>query len=316
LPRLPVTVLGLVVALAVVACSSATPLGGPMPDRSSTRETPGAGAPADDGAPVFSGGSDAGTTASDCSEESKLVYVVSRENDLYSFAPAEGRFTRIGPLACPSTSNPFSMAVDRAGTAWVLYADGLLFKVSTKDASCATTTYVTGQAGFQLLGMGFAADAPGSTRETLYVSDIGGKGLGKLDPVTLTLTPIGGYDGPLAGRSAELTGTGDGRLYGFFTTAPAQVAQITKGSGAIASAAPMQGVTTGTDWAFSFWGGDFYLYTAQIQTGGLPMDAVGSDVTRYRPSDGSVVVVQKGIGFRIVGAGVSTCAPLVPPTPK
>ena len=55
-------------------------------------------------------------------------------------------------------------------------------------------------------------------------------------------------------------------------------------------------------------GGDFYIYT-NVDGGNLPMNGGGSDVTRYRPSDGSITVVKSKIGFKIVGAGVSTCAP-------
>lgn len=70
-------------------------------------------------------------------------------------------------------------------------------------------------------------------------------------------------------------------------------------------------VETPAAWAFSFWGGDFYLYTAPDP---LSDPSRTTNVTRYRPSDGSVdAQYMVNIGFRIVGAGVSTCAPLEPP---
>ena len=61
----------------------------------------------------------------------------------------------------------------------------------------------------------------GSSNETLYVADTdesgtSGRGLGKIDLTTLTLTRVGDYSGALRGLGAELTGTGDGRLFGFF----------------------------------------------------------------------------------------------------
>jgi hypothetical protein len=40
-----------------------------------------------------------------------------------------------------------------------------------------------------------------------------------------------------------------------------------------------------------------------------PSTAPSSIVTRYRPSDGSIVQVATAPGLTIVGAGVSTCAP-------
>jgi hypothetical protein len=186
----------------------------------------------------------------------------------------------------------------------------VLFKVSTLDASCEPAPTVQLPQGWCRMGMGFSIDVVGETSETLYVSGTAGllgdsPGLGRIDMGTNTLAPIGEFTGPLSGQNAELTGTGDGRLFGFFTTSPVEVAEINKGSGAILSSTPLSGVETPNAWAFSFWGGDFYLYTATIGT---------SDVTHYRPSTGAVdPAYMTDIGFRIVGAGVSTCAPLTPP---
>ena len=269
---------------------------------------------------LLDGGADSsplGVPTDDCSDASKLVYVVSRDNTLYSLRPDTLAVTNIGTLTCTGLIGafPFSMAVDRAGTAWVLYSDGNLYKVSTTDASCAATSFVPDQAGFSLFGMGFASNGVGASTDTLYVSEnINGHGLGTIDLTSMTLTALGPYTGALAGQKAELTGNGDGLLYGFFLTTPAQVAQI-DATGAIATTNPLPTVTVGTDWAFSFWGGDFYLYTGNS----TDTNENGSAITRYRPSDGSVTVVSPGIGFFIEGAGVSTCAPTTPPplpTPK
>ncbi len=261
------------------------------------------------------GSSSGSTPASNddgCSEEAKLVYVVSAEYDLYKFEPDKLAFTKIGALACPSGgATPNSMAIDRSGTAWVNYSDGALFKVSTKDASCEATSFKKGQSTFVKFGMAFASNAAGSQDETLFVSGIedsafgdGGKGLATIDLKTMKLTPISDYPGDLRKMGAELTGTGDGRLYGFFTTFPdATLAKIEKSSAATSDARSLDGVNTGNAWAFSFWGGDFWFYTS---TGLEP-----SRVTRLRSKDGSIEVVKPNVGgFRIVGAGVSTCAPL------
>ena len=98
---------------------------------------------------------DAGPTENDCPEDLKQIYVVTEGNDLYRFAPATLTFTRIGTLSCPSSgfATPFSMAVQRNGTAWVLFNDGIIFHVSTKDASCGATAYVPGQNGYTTFGM-------------------------------------------------------------------------------------------------------------------------------------------------------------------
>jgi hypothetical protein len=249
-----------------------------------------------------------------CSEAAKLVYVVTDSNELYSFAPNTSTFTKVGQLDCPAGSaTPNSMAVDRSGNAWVNFSDGALFKVSTADGSCQATAYPKGQGGLTRFGMAFATESATSEKETLYVvgieSNNKGHGLASIDLSTMKLTALGDFSASLAGQSAELTGTGDGRLFGFFTTQPnATLAEIDKGSGATSNVSSLTGVNTGSAWAFSFWGGDFWFYTASLT--GDP-----SSVTRKASSgDGSIAVSKANVGgFRIVGAGVSTCAPTAPP---
>lgn len=251
--------------------------------------------------------------SADCTEAAKLVYVISAEQDLYSFAPDATTFVKIGPVRCPSTAVPSSMAIDRSGTAWVNYTDGAVFKVSTTDASCAATSFAPRQHGFARFGMAFATNGADTTEETLYVSGVSesgtGLGFGSIDRTTLQLSLLGDYSDPLAGKAAELTGTGDGRLFGFFTTVPeASLAKIDRAKGATSDVTALAGVRTGNAWAFSFWGGDFWFYTSE---GGAP-----SKVTRLTTSNGKteIVVAKEDVGgFRIVGAGVSTCAPLTAP---
>ena len=248
-----------------------------------------------------------------CSEAAKLVYVVSDSNELYSFTPNTTTFTLIGTLACPSGgATPNSMAVDRSGNAWVNFSDGGLFKVSTSNASCQATAFQKLQSGFQRFGMAFATNSATSQEETLYVVGIegtnGGKGLAKIDLGSMKLTTIGDFSGALRGQGAELTGTGDGRLFGFFTTQPyATLAQIDKATAATTADQALNGVNTGNAWAFSFWGGDFWFYTSP--------GAVPSTVTRKQTStDGKISTAKQDVGgFRIVDASVSTCAPTAPP---
>jgi hypothetical protein len=245
----------------------------------------------------------------DCTDASKLVYVVSDANDLYSFAPDKLLFTKLGALTCGSNTVN-SMAVDRAGTAWVNYSDGKIYKVVIATLACTPTSFVPQQAGFtKVLGMGFSADAAGSSNETLFVSDNKGKGLATINLSTLQLTPLGAYTGTLAGSDAELTGTGDARLFGFFTTSPAHVAEVDKTNGATPNPTLLSTVDASSGgFAFSFWGGDFWFYTAK--------DTPNSVVTHFVLATKMASVVIDDVGFVIVGSGVSTCAPVVPPVPK
>jgi hypothetical protein len=277
-----------------------------------------------DGGPAGSSGGfvtpDGGVTpqVAQCAEANKDVYVIAEDRTFYSFHPPSGLFTAKGILNCPTGgAMPTSMAVDRDGIAWVRHSDGTVWKVSTTDLSCELTKYQPQAEAFVKFGMGFATESKGGSAETLYLSDSNGAGLAKLDTKTLALSFVGPYTGDLAGTTSELTGTGDGKLYGFFVTSPAQIGEISKATGDIINPTPLPGVFAGNAWAFSFYGGDFYIYTNSDGSSGLPRDQGGSDVTKYTPAAGttpsSITVVKSKIGFKIVGAGVSTCAPTTSP---
>jgi hypothetical protein len=258
------------------------------------------------------------TSLPECAEETKDIFVISEENALYSFHPPTLAFKNLGLLKCPTGgAQPTSMAVDRNGIAWVRHTDGAIWKVSTKDLSCEPTVFVppnTSDGSFQKFGMGFATASKGGSAEELFISDNGGAGLAKIDTATLQVKIVGAYTGDLQGKTSELTGTGDGKLYGFFVSAPAVIAEISKGTGEILDPKPLANTYAGNAWAFSFYGGDFYVYThSDGNGGGPPLAGGGSDVTRYRPSTGEVAIVKPKVGFKIVGAGVSTCAPTSSP---
>ena len=276
----------------------------------------------DDGNDTPFGGDDAGGgfgpsagggAGSECAEDTKDIFVISEENTLYQFHPPTLAFTAIGQVRCPTGgATPTSMAVDRMGMAWVRHTDGSIWKVDTRTVACTETAFLplSETDPFHQFGMGFSTSSKGGSNEQLFLSDNKGTGLAKLDTDTLKLSYIGPYTGDLAGKKSELTGTGDGKLYGFFVAAPAQIAEISKGTGEIIDPKELPGVYTGSARAFSFYGGDFYVYTAsEGNNGGPPRAGGGSDVTRFRPSDGSIEVVKPKVGFKIVGAGVSTCAP-------
>jgi hypothetical protein len=293
----PIVALGC--ALASISCSKSTrdPVeeGGGVPQGSSGGFVPA------DGGPVG--------TVPQCADENKDVFVIAEDRSFYSFHPPTLEFKNKGLLDCPTGgATPTSMAVDRDGFAWVRHSDGSVWKVSTRDLSCEMTKYQPQAESFTKFGMGFATESKGGSTEVLYLSDSNGAGLAKLNTKTLALSFVGAYTGDLAGTTSELTGTGDGKLYGFFVSSPAQVAEISKATGDIINPKVLTGVYAGTAWAFSFYGGDFYIYTS-ADGGNLPRNGGGSDVTRYSPADGKIEVVKSKIGFKIVGAGVSTCAP-------
>jgi hypothetical protein len=242
-----------------------------------------------------------------------LVYVLSAQNDLYSFAPATKQFHKVGTINCATPMQANSMAVDRAGNAYVNYVEtggtgdtgGSIYRVSTQDASC-TGLVMNLPNGLWRVGMAFSADSASSASETLYVIAAAGTsldGLNVIDLVNKTAgAHIGSFTGALTQQTADLTGTGDGTLFGLFATTPLQLAQIDKATAATSS--PHAFASAGaapTQFAFSYWGGHFYLYTSQ---------GSGSTVTDYNPATGATdAAYVANVGFDIVGAGVSTCAP-------
>jgi hypothetical protein len=236
-----------------------------------------------------------------------LIYLITEGNQLLSFYPPTATFsTIIGNISCPSSSTPFSMAVDRNGIAYIVFQDGQLFEVDTQAPSlpCQATGFVAGQQGFSTaFGMGFSHNS-GDAGETLYVasgSSTGAPGLPQLatiDARSFALQVVGAFNPVI--DNTELTGTGAGDLFGFYATdAGSGIAQIDKANAQVFAESPLPGVFQGRGWAFAFWGGDFYTFTAP---------SGGTVVTRFRPSDKSIVPVAQTPQL-VVGAGVSTCAP-------
>jgi hypothetical protein len=289
----------LALAVSLAACSDSR--GGHRLDDGGN---PGGG---DGGGP---GGGDGGGPASNCAVGADLVYLVDEHNALFSFTPNTLTFTEIGPLSCMAQNGatPFSMGVDRNAVAWVLYSDGSLFKVSTSDASCTSTTFAMDQSGFQLFGMGFASDSSGGTTDTLYIAggpNTGGNMLasstmlGTLSFPGLTVAQSGTVNG-----QPELTGTGTGDLWGFFPDKNgSSVEKLNKTSGTAAttySIATNHG--TPAAWAFAFWGGDLWAF---LQTS----NDTSTVVYQIDGTSGALKASTSAPNRIIVGAGVSTCAP-------
>lgn len=124
---------------------------------------------------------------------------------------------------------------------------------------------------------------PVRTSSTSFLSEnsssdpLTSKGLASLDTSTLHLSYIGAYDA--LGSSAELTGTGDGRLFGRFFGPTWTVAEIDRSTAAILSQAPQPAVgilgNSGA-FAFAFWGGAFFIFVS---------DGSVTDVYEYDPAN-------------------------------
>jgi hypothetical protein len=274
-----------------------------------------------------------GTCMNACTADGvDLVYVVDEQNDFMSFDPRKlpgDPFTMIGTLSCPTqgpsiqtngtTVMPFSMSVDRDGTAWVLYTSGELFRVSLTDASCTAAGNTVNASNMALYGMGFVTDTAGGMTEKLYLAG-GGHGAepnGRLawdDTHGGNLTPtVVGTLSATSDFSPELTGTSEGKLFGFYPniSSVSYVQEIDKTSGAPVGTSWHLGTsglgTNINDWAFALWGGVFYVFVTTSDAGGNRNSTVRA-IDRAT-SDYSVVL--QNLPYYIDGAGVSTCAPVV-----
>ncbi len=322
--------------VAAVACGARTGLDVPVPpELDAGPDVEDAGPDVVDAAPdVFDAAPDVVDAPPDAPPDAPIpydcadagvtyIYVITADNTLYSYYPPSGAFTSIGTIACPtaSTDFPFSMAVDRQGIAYVVFQSGNLFRVSTADASCTATSYVPTTIGSaQTFGMGYSADVtdPG---ETLFVAsdDVSvamptvPEWLGDIDTTSFQLDTLGQF--PHVIGSAELTGTGDGRLFGFGvlnddsvdggppTLRLVQFDKTAPGTLLSETFLTLPAAQTSiTDWAFSFWGGDFYFFTATNGNG-------PSTVSLYKPGGPPIANPILSLSQPIVGAGVSTCAP-------
>lgn len=231
------------------------------------------------------------------------IWLIDENGTFSGFDTRSRTFTDVGPLRCPARPNtgPMTMGVARDGNAWVLYNDGELFRVDVRTAACAATGFDRNQitiGNFVRLGSAFSADQPGSASETLFVL-VGAGDLARLDTRTLQLTRIA----PL-GLDGELTGTGDAELWGFFPDLPSYVARIDKQTATLSQRINLPQIQSmqANAFAFSFWGGSFWVFLAEG----------GGDTTVYRidKQSGALETVLANTKRHIVGAGVSSCAPL------
>lgn len=263
--------------------------------------------------------------ADTCADGTQQIYVVTDADVLLRFEPAMDAhvFTEVGPLDCPSgpewpargggPSHPYSMSVDRQGRAWVLYTSGEIFRVDTTTGACSPTAWTPGTAGFQLFGMGFVAAASSSSEERLFIS--GGAAEAPQDGrlATIDATSFGvDVRAPLVRHEygPELTGTGNAELFAYYPgRAGNLVARLQQQSASVQQEwplPPMAGIPTG--WAFAHWGGRFYIFVTEHD---LSTITSNSRVLRLDPAGGPVDVLLSNLPFKIVGAGVSTCAPVI-----
>ena len=110
-----------------------------------------------------------------------------------------------------------------------------------------------------------------------------------------------GPDTLAAGQLADLVGTGDGRLFGFYTN-DAHIAEIDVDGVTFEKVYPVA-LEAGSPWAFTQWEGRAWLFTGGEN---------GSSLHAFDLQSGQVEQLSSGIGVSVVGAAASVCAPFLP----
>ena len=240
----------------------------------------------------------------------ELVYVIDTEHVLSSFDPKllpNDPFHEVGTLACHTATTPNSMAVDRMGVAWINYHSGFVHRASIVDGKCVPGAKPIGAP--KAFGMGFVTDGPQAETEKLFVASIEDTGFAELEVAANRprWRPVGNFSGA---KNPELTGTGGGQLFGFFPSddGKAFISEIDKSSGALVGKPLEVGAPVGhvEAWAFAHWGGRFYVFVT-IDGNSMVIEVDGKTRESKR--------VREKLPARIVGAGVSTCAPLLESVP-
>ena len=249
------------------------------------------------------------------------IFVLSDNSELYKFFPETNTFDMLGAFQCGAATGTFSMAVDRLGFAYVMFSQplGEIWKLDVTNVNnCTDPGYNPGQQGVNYFGMAFVSNSKFDQCDKLYgntFNGLGGFGEGNMigdfltvDPATLLINKVGktNFNG------AEVTGTGDGRAFMFGGANPAKLVEVEKATGKFIEVTPLGNLELTNAFAFAFFGGDFYMFTESDNNSNI------SKVTHYDYDDSdnngvkelTTVVMQAPI--RIVGAGVSTCAPFAP----
>ena len=241
----------------------------------------------------------------------------SAQSHLLRFDPEALRYTVVGEVSCPLDGGFLrSMAVSRDGVAYASDNRGNLFAVDTDDASCRATDMETEQEGVSNFGMGYATLGD-TTEERLYITATGSwyrdettpyRRLLSIDTGAYVVSDIGALEAPTP-ANMELTGTGDGRLFGMVVDVRdlrnlVITVELLDADTAATLERKRVNLEARSGFAFAQWGGDFWLFT-EAPDG-------SARVARFDWETGEVIdTIDTALEVpgTIIGAGVSTCAP-------
>ena len=240
-----------------------------------------------------------------CPVGTQFIYLVDTSYNLIRFDPGEksgNSLTKLFHLSCPGVgASPRSMAVDREANAWVLFHDNTIYKINIETQVCtkvrdySPTPWAGG-------GMAFSLDQVGGSTETLYTANSSARRFGVIDSTTLDYKDLASYP-DYFDHSPELTGTGLAKLFSFSPGSKRQyINEIDKSTGKVVQSYELPGAGASVSaWAFAHWGGYFFMFET---IGG------SNNIYRYDIVNHKVDTIMEGTPYNVVGAGVSTCAPV------
>ena len=242
---------------------------------------------------------------SGCPEGSQFIYLVDTSYNLIKFDPGDksGNYlTTLFHIECPGVSaTPRSMAVDRDANAWVLFHDNIIRKINIKTQACTdvkdySPTPWTGG------GMAFSLDQVGGSSETLYTGNSSARRFGVIHSQTFEYDDLAYYPS-YYDHSPELTGTGLAKLLAFSPGSSQQyINEIDKSTGEVSKTYTLPGAGGYVSaWAFAHWGGYFFMFET--------VDG-SNNIYRFDIVNNKVEPFYIGTPYNVVGAGVSTCAPI------
>lgn len=312
--------------------------GGELPTGSSTSGA----SPGSDSAPATSGDDDStddddggdGVSMLDippppdlCTgEASSTIYLMAFEpipelripgpSVLHRLDPDTLEVTEVGAADCAAA--PISMTLAQDGSLWATLADAIdghriLAHIDPDTLDCERVVEQWPD-DFTPVGLAFSRNPDGT--EDLY--------LGGLDPVAFMDTPqpfeiphqlfhfdLGTHEFTAAGtlplipndyyQGADLVGVGDGSILALFTGE----AQLARFHPLALDEVEVQavGASLSSAWAVAQWAGEVWLFSNVGD---------GSQLQALDPETGEMTLLSENLGVRVVGAGVSTCAPFEP----
>ncbi len=242
------------------------------------------------------------------------IFLLGLNGALHQFRPATHELETLGVPACEGVEIPDGDdIVHSTGILWAMMASEsgyrAIYTIDPVTLECTKTDFDEGD--IYATGLVFVSDELGGETESLYMGVNEGDpfdfnnpmSLGRIDLATMKLDILGTTELVPNGhyQFADLTGTGEAKLFGFFPGDTAVITEFDAPAAEIAANHPLS-FGVGSPWAFAQWGGRLWLFYASGN---------GSGVRTWDPDTGDVEDLAD-ISATVVGAAVSTCAPFTP----